>query len=366
METPAPAGPEAAVSVEDGAVAKAAVGLLGVSLGSLVLSAILDPVAPIPAGRAALALAVAPFVLAATWPSLQVLARRLVTGDPAEMLGLTLASPALAVTVRLVRWGVLAGAAVLLLLLGRASLVSSQDLSIAIGAAGAMLGEGAQAQSSAFAVLGLGCAVAGMAAWPWHVPPGLAPDLGEHVAIRRMLDVVIGTGLVGGALIVAFGLAPSLGLRIGFACLLLSAQLLPALLALLAVPWLEGRSIAEGIWLGSFSMLALVGGGMADGTSAALAGVVLNLLWSVAGSLVGHRTGVEQRARLQAGLPHGLGRLNRPEIVMALVAWVFLVIGPGWPVLSAAMGGEAGAMLAGWTTAAAGLAGLLVRTGRAN
>ncbi len=204
----------------------------------------------------------------------------------------------------------------------------------------------------------------------WPSPSGLGPlsGLGIAAGIAALalprpwlagLDAADCVFVLGAGLLLA--LVPPLDHIAGLstAAALMPAQILPSLLAVIALPWLRGPAVLMGVAIGGPVSLVATGSGAFDGPSAALVGLIVNLAVAVMFSGPALAPQSAARARMQSTLPQA--PLNRPIVWTGGVLWVFLALGPGWPLLRDALGGPWTAGLAAAVTACSGLLWLRLR-----
>ena len=341
MASPAPARPEG----NDTAWA------IGLSITLLGLIALLAA-SPDDIPRILLPVFAAPFARAVAIPPLAALSRRLAEPSIGGVAALVLDEAALRVAYTCC-WLVALAGAVSLALLGGASALTGFPTG---GIAGSATGANWTSPSALGALSGLGLA-AGIAASalprhfglrPWHA--GLDP---------ADLVFVLGAGLL-------LALVPPFDLSAGLstAAVLMPAQSLPSLLAIIALPWLRGPAVLMGIAIGGPVSLVAAGSGAFDGPAAAMIGLIVNLVLAVTFSGSSHSPRGAARARMQMTLPPA--PFDRPLVWMGCVVWVFLALGPGWPLLRGSAGDawSAGALAA--IAAGGGLLVLRLRNVRAS
>ena len=341
MARPAPARPEG----DDSRWA------IGLCVALLVLIA-LHAASPDDVPRILLPILVAPFARAIAVPPLTALSRRLAEPDTGLVIALVLDEEAIRVASKCC-WHVALAGAVSLVFLGGASALNGFP-------PGGIAGNGAASDWTSTSGLGplsgLGLA-AGVAALALPRHFGLRQWLAGLDAADRVF--VLGAGLL-------LALVPPLDYIAGLstAAALMPAQILPSLLALIALPWLRGPAVLMGIAAGGAVSLVAAGSGVFDGPAAALIGLIVNLVLAVTFSGTSRLPQSAARARMQRTLPPA--PLNRPVVWTGGVLWAFLALGPGWPLLCDALGGPWPAGLAAAATGCSGLLWLQLRSERAS
>lgn len=201
---------------------------------------------------------------------------------------------------------------------------------------------------------------------------GLAVGLAGFALPRRVgrarggdrLDVAALLFALGAGLLLAVATPPEQAADLAMATALVGANVLPALLAMIALPWLNGRLLSAGLITGCVLSLLGAASGLLDGPSAALAGVLANLLVAVMPTRPLPAHTIEMRARLHRTLA-GPFQDSRVQAAWATgVVWVFLTLGPGWPLICRLAGEPWRA--AAIAAASAPLLWQLLRTGRAS
>lgn len=343
MARPAPAHPEGDDSIWAIALCVALLGLIAL------LGASSDDIP-----RSLLPIFAAPFARAIAVPPLRALSRRLAEPSIGRVAALVLDEAAMRVAYTCCWLVALAGAVSLVLLGGATALNGFSPGGIASSASG--LDWTSPSGLGPLSGLGLAAGVAALALsrhfgpLPWLA--GLDP---------ADLVFVLGAGLL-------LALVPPLdhiaGLSI--AATLMPAQLLPSLLALIALPWLRGPAVLMGVAVGGPVSLVAAGSGTFDGPAAAMIGLSVNLVLAVTFGGTSRSPQSAARDRMQMTLPPPQVPLNRPIVWTGGVLWVFLALGPGWPLLRDALGGPWPAGLAAAVTACSGLLWLHLKSGRAS
>ncbi len=343
MARPAPARPE-------GNDTAWAIGLCVALLGLIALLA----ASPDDVPCILLPIFAAPVARAIAVPPLGALSRRLAEPHIGRVAALVLDEAAMRVAYTCC-WLIALAGAVALVLLGGASALNGFPPG---GIAGKAAVSNWTSPSGLGPLSGLGIA-AGVAALalPRHFGP--RPWLAGLDAADCVF--VLGAGLL-------LALVPPLDHIAGLstAAVLMPAQILPSVLAVIALPWLRGPAVLMGVAIGGPVSLVAAGWGAFDGPSAALAGLIVNLAVAVMFSGPAHAPQSAARARMQSTLPPPQVPLNHPAVWTGGVLWVFLALGPGWPLLRDALGGPWTAGLAAAVTACTGLLWLRLRSERAN
>lgn len=340
MARPAPARPEGDDTVWANGLCIVLLGLIAL------LTASRDDVP-----RIFLPIFAAPVARAIAVPPLKALSRRLAEPSTGRIAALVLDEAAMRVAFNCC-WLVGLAGAVSLVLLGGASALHGFPPG---GIAGNAAWTGAHGLGS-LSGLGLAAGIAALA-----LPRRFGPRPWIAGLDPADLVFVLGAGMM-------LALVPPLDHIAGLstAAALMPAQMLPSLLALIALPWLRGPAVLAGVAVGGPLSLAAAGSGVFDGPAAAMIGLIVNLALAVMFSRTSRSPQSAARAGMQMTLPPPQVQLNRPVVWMGGVLWVFLALGPGWPLLRDALGGPGPAGLAAAVAACSGLLWLHLRSERAS